>query len=343
MARTPVSGEDRTSAIAVDANGSVYVTGWSRINVNDYNYATVKYDSGGALQWIAGYSAPAGGVDVATAIAVDSGGNAYVTGYSGNPAHYTTIKYDTDGTQLWVIEYNGPGELGDVATSIDLDSDGNAYVTGYSKAEATGYDFATIKYRVDGTEEWVERYNGSENGDDFSNAIAIDKAGNVYVAGGSYGSGVNLDYAIVKYFQGPVITVTVDIKPESFPNSINLDSNGVIPVSILSTGDFDATNIDPLTVKFGPGGATEVHDKGHIEDVNGDGLLDLSLHFDTAETGIQEGEVSASLVGKTLDGKKAIYGKRFHRDLWEKEIKAVSRLKGMARFFGPSLTYSIGS
>lgn len=307
--------EDWSTAIAVDANGNVYVTGRGRVEA-DYDYATVKFDSGGIQQWVARYSATAGGgVDIPTAITIDSGGNVYVTGYSGDPARYTTIKYDTDGTQLWLKEYIGPGELGDVATSIVLDNDGSAYVTGYSHGGTTGYDFATIKYGPDGTEEWVERYNGSGNGDDYSNAVAVDKAGNVYAAGGSYGGVTNLDYTVVKY--SPAIVVAVDIKPGSYPNSINLDSNGVIPVVILSTRDFDATNIDPLTVKFGPAGATEAHGMGHVEDVNADGLPDIVLHFNMTETGIQEEETSASLTGKTLGGKNiigsdsiAIVGKR---------------------------------
>lgn len=295
--------EDRSVAIALDTNGNLYITGWSKID-GDHDYATVKYDSNGIQQWIAKYFTPGGGRDIPVAIAIDSGGDVYVTGYSGNPARYTTIKYDTDGNQQWAKEYKGLGSLGDSATAIVLGVDGSAYVTGYSHGGGTGYDFATIKYWPDGTEEWVERYNGSGNGDDFSNDIAIDKAGNVYVAGGSYGGVTNLDYTIVKY--SPAMVASVDIKPGSYPNSINLDSNGVIPVSILSTSDFDATNIDPLTVKFGSGGATEAHGMGHIEDVNADGLLDMVLHFNTAETGIQAGETSVSLTGKTFDGKNII-------------------------------------
>jgi len=47
---------------------------------------------------------------------------------------------------------------------------------------------------------------------------------------------------------------------------------------------------------------TEAHSKGHIEDVNGDGRLDLMLHFRTQDTGIQCGDTSASLTGETFDG-----------------------------------------
>lgn len=99
------------------------------------------------------------------------------------------------------------------------------------------------------------------------------------------------------------LSVEVDIKPSSFPNSINPKSKGVIPVAILSTNTFDATTIDPLSVQFGPDGAMEAHGMGHIEDVDDDGHDDLVLHFRTQETGIACGDTSASLTGETFDGR----------------------------------------
>jgi hypothetical protein len=103
-------------------------------------------------------------------------------------------------------------------------------------------------------------------------------------------------------FQHEALTVTIDIKPGTFPNSINPKSKGVIPVAILTTATFDATLVDPLSGRFGPHGATEVHGQGHIEDVNQDGEPDLLLHFRTQEAGIQCGDTSASLTVKTVDG-----------------------------------------
>jgi hypothetical protein len=94
----------------------------------------------------------------------------------------------------------------------------------------------------------------------------------------------------------------IDIKPGSFPNSINPRSKGVIPVAILTTGTFDATTVDPLSVTFGPDEAVEFHGQGHIEDIDGDGDLDLVLHFRTQDTGIQCGDTSAFLAGETFDG-----------------------------------------
>jgi hypothetical protein len=80
--------------------------------------------------------------------------------------------------------------------------------------------------------------------------------------------------------------VTIDIKPGSDPNSIRPFSRQKISVAILTTGDFDALLVDPLTVQFGPDGATESHGRWHVEDVDGDGDMDLLFHFNTQETGI---------------------------------------------------------
>lgn len=99
------------------------------------------------------------------------------------------------------------------------------------------------------------------------------------------------------------LAVTIDIKPGSDPNAINLKSRGVIPVAILTTDTFDATTVDHLSAEFGPAGATEAHGRGHVEDVDGDMDWDLVLHFKTQVTGIACGEDEASLTGQaTIDG-----------------------------------------
>jgi hypothetical protein len=107
-----------------------------------------------------------------------------------------------------------------------------------------------------------------------------------------------------------VLEVDIDIKPGSFPNSIKLSNKGVIPVAILSTTTFDATTVDPSTVCFGDAEAplqrdcTEAHGTGHVEDVNGDLLLDLVLHYETSETGIDFGDTEACLTGQTFGGQQ---------------------------------------
>jgi len=109
--------------------------------------------------------------------------------------------------------------------------------------------------------------------------------------------GVDHDSFAVKVRAVPVL---IDIKPGSDSNSINLKSKGVVPVAILSTGNFDATTIDGETVRFGPDEAKPVHYA--IEDVDGDGDLNMTLHFKTQETGLGAEDIEAILTGQTQDG-----------------------------------------
>lgn len=97
---------------------------------------------------------------------------------------------------------------------------------------------------------------------------------------------------------GAALTVAVDVKPGSSPNSINPRSKGVIPVALLTTDSFDAGSVDPATIVFGE--ATPVHVV--LEDVDEDGDLDLLLHIKTQDSGIVCGDSTAVLRGVTFGG-----------------------------------------
>jgi len=97
-----------------------------------------------------------------------------------------------------------------------------------------------------------------------------------------------------------LLSVDIDIKPGSFPNSINPGGKGVIPLAILTTESFDAREVDPTTLAFGPGGASPL--RWAQEDVDGDGDLDLVVHFKTQEVGLAAGDTEATLTGETFGG-----------------------------------------
>jgi hypothetical protein len=96
----------------------------------------------------------------------------------------------------------------------------------------------------------------------------------------------------------PCFEQSIDIKPGSYPNSINLKSKGVVPVAVLTTDDFDASTVDPSTVEFA--GASPV--RWTMEDVDGDGDVDILFHFKTQELNLDENSTEAHLTGYTHGG-----------------------------------------
>ncbi len=78
--------------------------------------------------------------------------------------------------------------------------------------------------------------------------------------------------------------INIDVKPGDDSNFINTRSGGKTPVAILSTPDFDAATVNPLSIRLA-GAPVSLKKNGttasSLEDVNGDGLLDLVVHVST--------------------------------------------------------------
>ena len=112
---------------------------------------------------------------------------------------------------------------------------------------------------------------------------------------GGYTQGDPYQFVIVG---SEFVDVDVDIKPGSDPNSINLKSKGLVPVAILTTEDFDATTVDPITVLFA--GANPL--RWATEDIDLDGDMDLVFFFRTQELNLDENSTEAMLEGETFSG-----------------------------------------
>jgi hypothetical protein len=184
----PGNSGDEAQSVALDTTGNIYVTAKSKGNGTDFDYATIKYASTGAQLWVARYNSPANGPDTPAQVAVDAGGNVYVTGSSkGNNSDldYATLKYSASGVQLWVARYNGAVNHADQAAALAVDSGGNVFVTGGSEGSSGNFDFATLKYSGAGAQLWAQRYASAADIDLLATALVLDSAGNVYITGGS--------------------------------------------------------------------------------------------------------------------------------------------------------------
>ncbi|MDT8356917.1 MAG: lectin-like protein [Methanomicrobiaceae archaeon] len=118
-----------------------------------------------------------------------------------------------------------------------------------------------------------------------------------------------------RYYNGGYIVefdcmqVSIDIKLESDPNSININAKGVIPVAILTTGAFDAATVDPLTVDLDgmiPRPKGRSGNVGSMQDVDGDGDRDLVIQIEY--TGIYGADDTVAILHALTFGGANIYG-----------------------------------
>ncbi|MEO0079806.1 MAG: SBBP repeat-containing protein [candidate division WOR-3 bacterium] len=259
----PGSGSDEAQAMAVDRFGNVHVTGYGMGIATGYDYQTIKYSPDGNQQWIAWFTSLGSLTDQASAIAIDTGDNVFVTGSSPNPAgdyDFLTIKYSPSGIEQWVRPYNGPGASSDGARALAVDLAGNCYVTGYSTNSAGNYDILTLKYDPSGNLLWVSAYNGPANSTDYPNAILVDNLGNLYVTGYSLQSSGMYDYLTIKYRAATGETLWTRRyngtgNGTDMAYALALDSAGNVIVTGASTGSMGA-DYDIVIVKYDPNGVT---------------------------------------------------------------------------------------
>jgi len=147
---------DYATSIAVDAQGNVYVTGYTQNGYQDYDYTTIKYNTFGVQLWVQSYNGPGyNNWDIARSIAVDGSGNVYVTGRSDGPGtgfDFTTIKYSQSpppipAAPVLVSPSNGATL---VATNPLLDWNISVYAESYKIQVSTDSLFSSTVYDSNG-------------------------------------------------------------------------------------------------------------------------------------------------------------------------------------------------
>jgi hypothetical protein len=191
---------DVACRVDLDRGGNVFVAGAGIGNNSKQDYLVLKYDSLGTLLWSRTYNGPSSEADVPNALALDSVGDAFVTGRShgGSTGYdYLTIAYKPNGDTAWVRRYSGTPSGYDEAFGVGMDRQTCVVVTGRSYMDSTRADYLTLKYSPTGDTLWSRRYDGNQ-GDDIASDLILDAEGNVCVTGKSLGAAGN-DVLTLKY------------------------------------------------------------------------------------------------------------------------------------------------
>ena len=282
----PGNSLDLGVAITTDGSSNAYVAGIIMSPLSGADISIIKYDSTGALMWSREYNGAGNGDDMAGDIMTDPQGNVLITGYSESLAgdrDIITLKYSAGGDQLWVAAYDGPGNNDDEANRMLVDNNGHVYVTGYSSGSLTNYDYTTIKYDASGNETWVARYVGPNYGSDVATDLVLDDEENLYVTGGSFRTGFNIDYTTVKYdmfgSEEWVVRHNGAVNSNDYATAIDLDNSGNIFVTGFSVGA--SLNDDITTIKYTPAG-----DEVWVRDFDGEAHFhDRATHLSVDNRG----------------------------------------------------------
>lgn len=288
---TGSAGFDLVYGVAVDASGNIFVVGNTvnsldgQANAGGIDCFVTRYDTDGNKIWTRLLGSADD--DFCEAVAVDAGGTVHVAGYTygglgtftnadangaGFSADLFAASFDTNGNQLWLDQRGTPFD--DHAEGIAVDAAGNVYLTGSTLGGLDGntnafgpagstYDLFLVKYDAAHVWQWTRQLGTGE--DELAWAVAVDAAGNAYVAGESWGDldgqpnanpGLAADAFVVMYdAAGSRQWVTLfGTAGDDVAQGIALDNSGNVLVSGSTSGAFPgATNAGGYDIFIGKG------------------------------------------------------------------------------------------
>ena len=272
--------DDFGRGIALDSAGAAYITGWTvcrsanctfpTVNAFQPTYAggnndafVVKINSNGSAlvysTYLGGGKIINGENDWGEAIAVDSAGSAYVTGYTFSPDFPVTAnafdtaragldafitKFTPDGASLVYSTFLG-GAGREQGQGIAVDADGNAYVTGITESSDSpftsvnegfpvtpgafqikgSFDAFVSKLNATGSALVFSTYLGGSAGVDRGWAIALDGSGNAYVTGDTASSNFPISNSIQATYGGG--------SSDAFVTKLNATGSGLVYSTFL--------------------------------------------------------------------------------------------------------------
>ena len=333
------TADDISTGIAVDASSHIYITGSfngsgdfdagagtaSLTSLGGTDIFLTAYDGAGNYLWAKNMGGT--GTDSALSVALDAGGNVYITGsftgtadFDGDApvASFTSMgsadifwaKYDASGTFAWAKTIGGTGD--DIGRGINVDVAGNINLTGSFSATVdfdagAGTDDFTS---YGGTDLYIAHYEASGNyvgsicagdtGDDFGRSITTDASGNIYMLctyfSNYFSSPANNEVAIIKVDMTGYVEWEYDITGagDDNGNCITVDGNG----NSYNTGYFNGTTY------FGGGGLTSTTTNAFVAKQNSDGTYGWAGQLGRYDAIISS---SASTKKVALDGSGNVY------------------------------------
>jgi Beta-propeller repeat len=319
-------------AIKQDATGELLIVGNTNNDLygesgKDSDFFIARYSTSSERLWTRQFASAGvlfGAADQGSAMALNASGEIYITGYVSGDFNYDThlgsadllvSKHNSSGLLMW--SYQGGSYNNDRGMAIALGSGGQAYVTGYTEGMMSGYnkgkkDIFLVEVSG-GVNQWIRQVGTAY--DESGEAVAVDSAGNIYIAGytkGGLDSNVNQgaeDYFISKYNSSGTHQWTVQAGTEGSDEvtAMAFGSSGALFVAGQTSGDLEGNlnqgSTDAFIAKYNTNGEhqwTKLYGTTETEQV-------ADLTFDEDENIYLSGFTYGEMEGSPLQGDKDIF------------------------------------
>lgn len=330
--------------VATDSSGNIFIGGYTGGGLDGntvtaaggYDFFLTKYSNAGAKAW----TKQLGGLGPATVsqgggVATSANGSVYVAGSTNGgmdgltqtgTSDFFLIKYDSTGAKIWTRELGvAGGNTG--ASGVATNSSGDVFVTGTIQSGGLDgntqmgiRDFFVTKYNSSGTKQWTKQL-GVATRNTYSNAIATDSSGNIFIAGYTNGGldGNTLtgstDFYVTKYDSTgtKVWTKQMGVPLKSTgAQKVTTDSSGNVFVAGYTNGNLDGNTVtgtyDFFVTKYDSTGA-KIWTK--LLGVAGASTYGNGVVVDSSGNIFIGGYTSGGLDGNTLAGTQDVFVTKF--------------------------------
>ena len=277
--------------VAVQSNGKIVVAGFA-YNGSNNDFAVMRYNADGSLDTSfdgdGKVTTSIGSADdYGQSVAIQSDGKIVVAGYSSNGSNndFAVVRYNANGSLDTSFDGDGRvttsiGSADDYGQSVAIQSDGKIVVAGYSTIGSNN-DFAVVRYNANGTLDTSFDGDGKlttsiGTANDYGQSVVVQTDGKIVVAGSSFVSGGNSDFAVVRYnangsldasFDGDGKLATDIDTSDNEASSVALQSDGKIVVAGVAS---KALNDDFAVVRYNANGSLDTS-------FDGDGKLTTDM------------------------------------------------------------------